>query len=81
MGTWRVGSLHPTTVKVLTVVGFAIPLGLDIALLAHYQVNAIWTDQWGDVHVLVENNGHFPNWSALWTLARRQSGVLSATSS
>jgi hypothetical protein len=68
LGTWRVGSLHPNTVKVLTVVGFAIPLGLYIALLAHYQVNAIWTDQWGDVHVLVENNGHFPNWSALWTL-------------
>ena len=68
---WRRGGsgrCTRNTVKVLTVVGFAIPLGLYIALLAHYQVNAIWTDQWGDVHVLVENNGHFPNWSALWTL-------------
>ena len=46
-----------------------IPLGLYIALLAHYQVNAhLDRDQWGDVHVLVENNGHFRNWSVLWTL-------------
>jgi hypothetical protein len=67
-GTWKVGSLRPTTVKVLTFVGFAIPVGAYLFLVVHYQVNAIWTDQWGDVHVLVQNAGRFPNWSSLWAL-------------
>jgi hypothetical protein len=67
-GTWKVGSLHPTALNVLTVLGFAIPVGAYLALLAHYQVNVPWTDEWGDVHVLVQNYGHFPDWSSLWAL-------------
>jgi hypothetical protein len=59
--TWKVGSLHPTAVKLLTVVGFAIPVGAYLALLAHYQVNAIVGDQWSDVQVIAH-----PNWSTLW---------------
>ncbi len=67
-GTWKVGSLHPTAFKVLTVLSFAIPVGAYLAMLAHYQVNVPWTDEWGDVHVLVQNYGHFPDWSSLWAL-------------
>jgi hypothetical protein len=67
-GSWKVGALHPTTVKALTVLGFALPVGAYLILLAHYQVNAIWSDEWSDVHVIVQNFGHFPNWSSLWAL-------------
>jgi len=66
--TWRVGSLHPTTVKALTALGFAIPVGIYLAVLARYQVNAIFSDEWSDVHVVVQNYGHFPDWSSLWAL-------------
>jgi hypothetical protein len=67
-GTWRVGSLPPTLVKVLTFLGFVLPVGAYLALLAHYQVNAISGDQWSDVQVIAQNYGHFPDWSALWSL-------------
>ena len=67
-GTWQIGSLHPTMVKVLTALGFVLPMAGYLAMVAHYQVNAIWADQWGDVHVLVQNAGRFPNWSSLWGL-------------
>ena len=52
-GTWKI--------KVLTVLGFAIPVGAYLALLVHYQVNAIDGDQWSDVQVIAH-----PNWSTLW---------------
>jgi hypothetical protein len=55
-------------VKVLTVLGFTIPAVAYLALMAHYQVNAVLTDEWGDVHVIVQNAGHFPDWSSLWAL-------------
>lgn len=64
----RNASLRPTAEKLLTVVGFAIPVGAYLALLVHYQVNAVWADEWGDVHVLVQNAGHFPNWTSLWAV-------------
>ena len=67
-GTWKVGSLDPTLVKVLTFLGFALPAGAYLALLSHYQVNAISGDQWSDVQVIAQNYGHFPDWSALWGL-------------
>jgi hypothetical protein len=68
-GTWKVGSLNSTFVKVLTVAGFAIPVGAYLALLAHYQVNAISGDQWDDVALVAQSfGGHFPSWSSLWGL-------------
>jgi hypothetical protein len=67
-GTWKVGSLDPTLVKVLTFLGFALPAGAYLVLLAHYQVNAIVGDQWDDVHTIALNYGHFPDWSSLWSL-------------
>ena len=67
-GTWKVGSLDPTVVKVLTFVGFALPVGAYLALLAHYQVNAIVGDQWADVQMISRSYVHFPDWSSLWGL-------------
>ena len=59
---WNVGGLDPRLVKALTVLGFALPVLGYILLVQHYQVNAIWQDQWDDVVVI----RHFPQWSSLW---------------
>ncbi len=67
-GTWKVGSLHPTAVKVLTVLGFAIPVGAYLAMLAHYQVNVPLTDEWGQVHAVVARNYSRLDLSSLWAL-------------
>jgi hypothetical protein len=67
-GTWKVGSLNPVLVKVLTVLGFALPAGAYLAVLAHYQVNAIVGDQWDDVHMVALNYRHFPDWTSLWSV-------------
>jgi hypothetical protein len=61
-GTWSVGRFDPRVVKTLTVLGFALPVVGYIALVQHYQVNAIWQDQWDDINVI----RHFPQWSSLW---------------
>ena len=67
-GTWKVGSLDPTVVKVLTFLGFALPVGAYLAVLAHYQVNAIVGDQWSDVQTISQSYAHFPDWSSLWAV-------------
>jgi hypothetical protein len=64
--TWRVGRLSPGAVKILTVLGFAVPVVAYLVLLQHYQVNTIWEDQWDDVQVIRESYLHFPDWSSLW---------------
>ena len=56
------------TWRVLTVLGFVVPVGAYLGLLAHYQVNAISGDQWSDVGTVAQNWGHFPDWSSLWAL-------------
>jgi hypothetical protein len=65
-GYLRVGALDPRAVKVLTVLGFAVPVVAYIAFLQHYQVNALWQDQWDDVPVIRQSFLHFPDWSSLW---------------
>lgn len=67
-GTWRVGGLDPTVVKVLTVVGFAAPVIGYITFLRHYQVDALVADQWYDVPVIRASYQHFPDWTSLWGL-------------
>jgi hypothetical protein len=67
-GTWQVGGLHPTTVKALTAVGFAVPMIGYLALLRHYQVNTLIGDQWYDVPVIRASYSHFPDWTSLWGL-------------
>jgi hypothetical protein len=66
--TSKVGSLDPTVVKVLTFLGFALPVGAYLAVLAHYQVNAVSGDQWSDVQTIAQSYRHFPDWSSLWSL-------------
>jgi hypothetical protein len=66
LGPWDVGNLDPLLVKALTVVGFALPVVVYLVFLQHYQVNAMWQDQWDDVPVIRQSFGHFPDWSSLW---------------
>ena len=66
LGPWKVGNLDPRVVKVLTVVGFAVPVVVYIVFLQHYQVNAMWQDQWDDVPVIRQSFINFPDWSSLW---------------
>ncbi len=61
-GRWNVGAIDPRLVKALTVLGFVLPAVGYLALVQHYQVNAMWQDQWDDIAVI----RHFPSWSALW---------------
>ena len=61
-GTWQAERLDPRVMKALTVLGFALPALGYLALVRHYQVNALWQDQWDDVTVIRD----FPSWSALW---------------
>ncbi len=58
--------LEPRVLNVLTGLGFAIPAVAYIAFLQHYQVNALWQDQWDDVPVIRQSFLHFPDWSSLW---------------
>jgi hypothetical protein len=68
IGTWRVAGLNPTLVKVLTVVGFAVPVVAYLALLRHYQMDALVGDQWDDVPLIRASYVHFPDWTSLWAL-------------
>ncbi len=68
MGTWKLGGLNPSIVKALTAVGFAIPVFGYLALLRHYQMNALIGDQWYDVPVIRASYSHFPDWASLWGL-------------
>ncbi len=66
LGPWEVGNLDPRMVKALTAIGFALPVVMYIVFLQHYQVNAMWQDQWDDVPVIRQSFLHFPDWSSLW---------------
>ena len=63
---WKVGSLNPSVVKALTVLGFAVPALAYLFVLQRYHVNAIVQDQWDDIAVIRQNLHHFPDWSSLW---------------
>ena len=65
-GLWSPRSWDPRVLKGLTVIGFAVPVIAYIVFLSHYQVNAMWQDQWDDVPVIRQSYGHFPDWSSLW---------------
>ena len=68
---WPTGTLgrwDPRLVRVLTVLGFAIPVVGYLVLIQHYQVNAVLGDQWDDVSVIRQSYLHFPDWSSLWSV-------------
>jgi hypothetical protein len=48
-------------VKFLTILGFAIPAVAYLVFLQHYQVNAVFGDQWDDVVVIHRSFVHFPD--------------------
>ena len=66
LGPWKIGRFDSRVVKLLTVVGFAVPAVVYLVFLQHYSVNAMWQDQWDDVPVIRQSFGHFPDWSSLW---------------
>ncbi len=66
LGPWTIGRLDSRVVKILTAVGFAVPVVVYIIFLQHFTVNAMWQDQWDDVPVIRESFAHFPDWSSLW---------------
>lgn len=65
-GTWNVRWLSVWQAKALTILGFAIPAVGYLVFLRHYQVNAVWQDQWDDIPVIRQSFLHFPDWSSLW---------------
>ena len=64
---WNVGGLDPRFVKVLTVLGFAIPTIAYVVLVLHYQVNVVVADQWDNVPVIRQSYVHILDWSSLWS--------------
>ena len=62
------GGLNPSIVKALTAIGFAVPVIGYLALLRHYQMDALVGDQWYDVPVIRASYNHFPDWGSLWAL-------------
>ena len=63
-------------VKALTVVGFALPVVVYLVFLQHYQVNAMWQDQWDDVPVIRQSFRPLSRLVLALGSARRQSHFL-----
>ncbi len=55
-----------TVVPVLTVLGFALPLGMYFWFIHHYAVNLIWFDQWDDINVISHSYSHPLALGTLW---------------
>ena len=64
--TRMVDRLDPTVVRVLTAVGFGLPLGVYLWMVASYSVNSIVSDQLSDLTVIGHSYGHLFDWSSLW---------------
>ena len=47
--------------RVIAIVGFALPVAIYLLFIYHYGVNMLWLDQWYNVELI----GH-PSFSALW---------------
>ncbi len=58
--------LHPRVVLALTVIGFAVPIGVYFWAVAHYGVNVFVADQLHDVTTIQASQGHLVPWQALW---------------
>jgi hypothetical protein len=57
---------NPGLVRLLTVLGFGLPLFGCFWLLRQYSVNVIFGDQWDDVTVIAHSYTHLFDWSSLW---------------
>jgi hypothetical protein len=65
-GPRLVDRMDPRLVRVLTVVGFGLPVAGYLLLLHRYSVNLIFADQWDDVVVVHQSYVHLFDWSSLW---------------
>src|SRR3974390_3114967 len=61
-----VDGLDPRVVSVLTVIGFALPIGGYFWMVANYGVNVFVADQLHDVTTIQASQGHLVPWQALW---------------
>ena len=61
-----VDRLSPRLVRLLTILGFGLPLLGCFWLLRLYSVNVIFGDQWDDVTVIAHSYSHLFDWSSLW---------------
>jgi hypothetical protein len=57
----RVPDKSKTVLRVVTVLGFAVPVVAYFWVIHHYGVNAIWYDQWDDINVIAH-----PTLTNLW---------------
>jgi hypothetical protein len=58
--------LDPRLVKILTGLGFALPVLGYYWVLQRYSVNVVVDDQWSDVTVINHSYSHFFDWGSLW---------------
>ena len=65
-GLTSVDRLNPFLVKVLTVLGFGLPLAGYLLLLQRFSIDAIYGDQWDDVTVINASYTHLFPWAAMW---------------
>ncbi len=61
-----VDRMGPGLVRVLTVLGFGLPVIGYFWFLAHFSVNAMIEDQWDDVTVIQHSYVHFFPWGVMW---------------
>jgi hypothetical protein len=61
-----VDRIDPRLVRLLTVLGFGLPLVGYLWLLVRYSVNTMYADQWSDVTVIEQSYAHFFPWGTMW---------------
>ena len=61
-----VDRIDPRLVRLLTVLGFGLPLIGYLWLLVRYSVNTMYADQWSDVTVISQSYAHFFPWGPMW---------------
>ncbi len=61
-----VDRIDPRVVRVLTVLGFGLPVLGYLWLLVRYSVNTMYADQWSDVAVIKQSYAHFFPWGPMW---------------
>jgi hypothetical protein len=59
--------LHHNVGRLLTVLGFGLPVAGYLWLIARYSVNDIYQDQWSDVTVIQHAYSHLFDWGLLWS--------------
>ena len=61
-----VDRMGPGWVRLLTALGFGLPVAGYFWFLGHFSVNAMIEDQWDDVTVIQQSYVHFFPWGTMW---------------